>query len=233
MRIRRRYRKKRLKTGSLLVLLLLTAAFLVSCVAGSGSLWVQGFLGLDTNNYALEPAVNTLPLGGEQVAEMRDIINILLPFGTDLKPFRNTGQLLKHYRDAILNDMLRDNYSLYTGNAAILEQVSAVSPYTVLTVAIPAKDFANTVNRYFGGSVASHKSGSLFSFLPEAEVYTTPLQPVTNNVTVTVERAEETLHAYRLYFRLSDGESVSDPYVALFVKREDGSCYLRALGKGG
>lgn len=232
MRFRRRYRRKRLKTGTLLVLLLLTAAFLVSCVAGSGSLWVQGFLGLDTNNYAVEPTVDSLPLGGEQVAVMRDMIQILLPGGTQLKPFRNTGQLLKHYRDAILNDMLRDNYSLYTGNAAILEQVTATSPYTVLTVAIPAEDFANTVNRYFGGTVASHKSGEMFSFLPGTEVYTTPLQPATVDVAVTVERAEETHHAYRLYFRLSDGETVSGLYVALFVKREDGSCYLRALEEG-
>ena len=232
VKIRRRYRRKRLRTGTLLVLLLLTAAFLVSCVAGSGSLWVQGFLGMDTNNYAMEPTVSALPLGGEQVAVMRDMIDILLPVGLELAPFRNTGQLLKHYRDAILNDMLRDNYSLYTGNAAILEQVSSASPYTVLTVAIPAQDFSNTVNRYFGGSAASHKSGELFGYLPEAEVYTTPIAPLRSDIKVTVERAEETLHAYRLYFRLSDGERVSEIYTALFVKREDGSCYMRSLSVG-
>ena len=232
MKIRRRYRRKRLKTGTLLVLLLLTAAFLVSCVAGSGSLWVQGFLGMDTNNYAVEPVVNTLSPDGEEVAAMLDIIDILLPFGGELDSFRNTSQLLRHYRDAILNDMLRDNYSLYTGNAAVLEKVASASPHTVLTVAIPAEDFANAVNRYFGGSASSHKSGDWFSYLPGAQVYTTPLQPVESPCTVTVERAEETLHAYRLYFRISEGDATSETYIALFVKREDGSCYLRALGGG-
>ena len=143
-----------------------------------------------------------------------------------------TTEHVKFNLKLILNDMLRDNYSLYTGNAAVLEKVASASPHTVLTVAIPAEDFANAVNRYFGGSASSHKSGDWFSYLPGAQVYTTPLQPVESPCTVTVERAEETLHAYRLYFRISEGDATSETYIALFVKREDGSCYLRALGGG-
>lgn len=229
LRYRYRRRRRRARTGTLALLLLLTAAFLVSCVAGSNSLWIKGVLGLDTHAYAAEPTVSEVDPASSTVAELTDMVQILTAGSVHLQGFRNTSQLLRHYRDAILNDMLRDHYSLYTGNGQTLSAADGGSPYFSLSTAIPAKDFENTVNRYFGGSASSHKDGEIFRYLSDGQIYTTPTQAWECGVEILVDRAEETLHTYRLYFRLTDGEDISGTYTAVFVKREDGSCYFRSL----
>ena len=231
MKHRYRGRRRRTHRGTLMLLMLLTAAFLVSCVAGSNSLWIKGVLGLDVNAYAAEPAVAQVDAESAEVRELCEMVDILLAGSIHLPGFRNTNQLLKHYRDAILNDMMRDHYSLYTGNGQALSAGSG-APYFSMATAIPAKDFENYVNRYFGGSASSHKSGDAFRYLTEAQVYTTPMQAWESTVELTVERAEETLHTYRLFFRLTDGEETSGLYTAVFVKRDDGSCYFRSLSGG-
>ncbi|MBQ9131577.1 MAG: hypothetical protein IJX62_03800 [Clostridia bacterium] len=226
---RYRRRRRRARTGTLALLLLLTAAFLVSCVAGSNSLWIKGVLGLDAHAYAAEPTVTVMDSTGDTVAELTDMVEILAAGSIRLQGFRNTSQLLRHYRDAILNDMLRDHYSLYTGNGQALSAAEQGNPYFSLSTAIPAKDFENTVNRYFGGSATSHKDGDVFQYISRAQVYTAPVQTWECSVDVLVDRVEETLHTYRLYFRLTDGEELSGLYTGVFVKREDGSCYFRSL----
>jgi len=46
---------------------------------------------------------------------------------------------------------------------------------------------------------------------------------------VAVDSLEETEHTYRMVFRLTDGEESSGAYCAVFVKRDDGSCYFYSL----
>ncbi len=222
-------RRPRLRRGTLLVLLLLTAVFLVSCVAGSNPLWIKGLFGIDVANYDAEPTEALLPTDGETAASLCDTVEILLSGSTQLKTFRNTSQAVKYYRDAILNDMLRDHYVLYTGNTQLLSEASRCYPQVSLSTLIPKSDFENRVFRYFGGTNVSHRDGEVFSYLSRVEAYTAPLQAWEAQVEIAVLSLEETAHTYRMSFTLSDGSAVSAPYTAHFIKRDDGSAFLNSL----
>lgn len=225
----RRRRRRGLKSGTLALLILLTCTFLVSCVAGTNALWIRGLFGLDVGAYLAEPTEHTLSTGADTAKLLCDMVDILLAGSISIPSFRNTSQLLEHYRDALLNDMLRDNYTLYTGNEKILQGVQKAEPYVSISTAIPAEDLSNMVNRYFGNEVSNHRSGSAYAYLPRAEVYTTALHPWEATVDIVVVRIEETAHTYRMYFQLTDGLELSEEYLACFVKREDGSVYFRSL----
>lgn len=225
----RRGRRRTLRSGTLALLLLLTGAFLVSCVAGSNALWIRGLFGLDVGSYLAEPTEHELPSDGETASLLCDKVDILLAGSLDLPSFRNTSQLLTHYRDALLNDLLRDNYGHYTGNADLLAEAAEKLPGASLSVLIPAEDLANAVKLHFGNELGSHKGGDAYAYLKSAKVYTTALDPWEASVEIRVGRIEETAHTYRLFFRLAKGEEVSDEYLACFVKREDGSVYFRSL----
>lgn len=229
---RTRYRRRRrrgLRSGTLALLILLTCTFLVSCVAGTNALWIRGLFGLDVGAYLAEPTEHTLSTEADTSKTLCDMVDILLAGSISIPTFRNTSQLLEHYRDALLNDMLRDNYTLYTGNAKILREVQRTDPFLMISTAIPAKDLSNMVNRYFGSEVSTHKDGDVYGYLGRAEVYTTALHPWEATVDILVDRIEETAHTYRMFFRLTDGEEISEEYLACFVKRDDGSVYFRSL----
>ena len=225
----RRRRRRGLKSGTLALLILLTCTFLVSCVAGTNALWIRGLFGLDVGAYLAEPAEHTLSTEADTAKLLCDMVDILLAGSISIPSFRNTSQLLEHYRDALLNDMLRENYTLYTGNEKILQGVQKAEPYLSISTAIPAEDLSNMVNRYFGNEVSNHRSGSAYAYLPRAGVYTTALHPWEATVDIVVVRIEETAHTYRMYFQLTDGLELSEEYLACFVKREDGSVYFRSL----
>lgn len=225
----RRSRRRGFRSGTLVLLLLLVGAFLVSCMAGSNALWIRGLFGLDVGAYLAEPAEATLPTDGETADRLCDLVDILLAGSIHLPSFRNTSQLLEHYRDALLNDLLRDNYGLYTGNRELLAEVARTDPRASLSTAIPAEDLSNAASRFFGNEVGSHTDGEVFSYLSRAKVYTTAMTPWEASVEILVTKIEETLHTYRMTFRLTNGEETSSDYLACFVKREDGSIYFRSL----
>ena len=229
MRKRYRYSGRRTRRGMLVLLLLLSAAFLVSCVAGSNVLWVRGFLGFDVTDYGAEPSVRSHPVEGEISDRLCDLVEILTVGGITLEPFEGTSQAVSRYRDAILNDMLRDHYALYNGNRTLLDQAGQAYPGTVLSTLIPQTDFENAVFRDFGGTAINHKSGELFAYLSRVDAYTAPLQAMEPRGTVRVYSIEETLHTYRMTFTLSDGDQTSDLYTAVFVKRDSGNCYFYSL----
>ena len=136
---------------------------------------------------------------------------------------------MKYYRDAILNDLLRDNYALYTGNSHSLSAAGEPYPHTVLTTLIPEKDMENAVSRYFGGSGVRHSSSTVYTYLDRSGAYTTVMQPWQSRVEIEVTRAEECESGYRIYVMLTDAEGSTASYCAIFQKRADGSAYLRAL----
>lgn len=230
MRINRRKRKRRIRVGTLLILLTLTVVLLVSCVAGSNVLWVRGLLGFDVTDYAGEPVVAELPSDGETARSLEPLILILAAERTDLVPFEGSAEAVSLYRDEILFSMLRENYSLYTGNAEAIERVRKSDPTVGAITLIPESDFENLVYRVFGGNSVSRQNGEWFTCLKSAGYYTTPICPGRARVTVQPIRLEETLHTYRLTFTLTDGETVSPvTYRAVFVKRDGNDCYFRSL----
>lgn len=222
-------RRRRWRAGTLLLLILLTTLFLVSCVAGSNVLWIKGLFGWDVDDYASEATDRALSLDGEIAEELTDTVRMVTSDSIHLDGFRTTSQAVKLYRDAILNDMLRSNYVRYTGNTKLLTAAQGAYPYTVFSMLIPTADFENTVYRYFGGTSVDHRNGDAFSYLDRAGAYTSVVQARACDITLSIVSLVETENTYRMCFTLSDAVETSGEYTAIFVKREDGSCYWKAL----
>lgn len=227
---RRVKRRRRTRRGSLVLLLLLLSIFLVSCVAGSNPLWVRGIFGMDFANYRSEEPLTVHTADSEVADKLCEMVEILTLGDLELEPFSSTSQAVRLYRDAILNDMLRDNYLVYGGYGASLSNGGAASG-PVHSTAIPREDFENAVYRYFGGTTVRHRDGDIFRYLRQEGAYTAPVQARDPNARILVEQIVETEHTYRLSFRLVSGAEVSDPYFAVFVKRDDSSCYFYLLEK--
>lgn len=217
------------KMGLAILLLILSSVLLVSCMAGPNALWIRGLFGLDVNDYLREAPLRQLQPDGAAAAMLTNMVTILVSDSVQLSPFSGTGEAVRLYRDAILNDMLRDDYSRYTGNRSALDNVERAYPYLSAATLISKADFENVVFRFFGGTSVSHKSGDAFSYLSRAGYYTSPVQARECTAEVTVLELYETEHTYRMQFTLTANGETSDIYTAAFVKRSDGSCYWKAL----
>lgn len=225
----RRRRRRRANRGVLVLMVVLVTVFLVSCVAGSNPLWVRGLFGFDVANYEREEAIGTLPTEGAVATELCDMVEILAAGSIELRGFGSTSSAVKLYRDAILNDMLRDNYTSYTGSTQMLSASGTATGQAVISTFIPQADFEATVYRYFGGASVKHRDGTIFRYIKDAKGYTAPIQAWESAVEICVASLEETAHTYRMSFTLSlDGET-SPEYLAVFVKRADGTSYFYSL----
>ncbi len=217
------------RIGLSILLLLLSSVLLVSCMAGPNALWIRGIFGLDVNDYFEEAPLRQLQPDGAAAAMLTNIVTIIVSDSIYLTSFSGTGEAVRIYRDDILNDMLRDDYSRYTGNREAVNAVSRSYPYLSAATLIAKDDFENVVFRYFGGTSVSHKAGEAFSYLSRAGYYTSPLQARECTAQVEILELYETEHTYRMQFVLTANGETSDVYTAVFVKRDDGSCYWKAL----
>lgn len=217
------------RIGLSILLLFLTSVLLVSCMAGPNALWIRGLFGLDVNDYLKEIPLRQLQPDGATAAMLTNMVTILVCDGIQLAPFAGTAEAVRLYRDAILNDMLRDDYSRYTGNRSSLDDVARAYPYLSAATLISKAEFENVVFRFFGGTTVSHKSGDAFSYLSRAGYYTSPVQARECEADVSILELYETEHTYRMQFTLTANGETSDIYTAVFVKRNDGSCYWKAL----
>ena len=217
------------RLGLTILLLVLSSVLLVSCMAGPNALWIRGLFGLDVNDYFSEAPLRQLQPDGATASLLSNMVGIIVSDSIRLTPFSGTGEAVRIYRDAILNDMLRDDYSRYTGNRQAIEDVSRTNPYLSTATLIAKEDFENVVFRYFGGTSVSHKSGDAFSYLSRAGYYTSPLQARECVAEVTILELYETEHTFRMQFILTANGENSDVYTAVFIKRGDGSCYWKAL----
>ena len=230
MGYRARRRRRRIKLTVALIAVLLCSVLLVSCMATANVVWVRGLLGFDVTDYEHEAAVSELAVDGEESETLCDMVRILSSErGTRLDAFSTTSEAVSLYRDAILGYMHRENYSRYTGNRGELEKAAGAYPQMQLSTLIPEGEFENTVFRYFGGVSVKNKSGTLYSYLNRAGCYTAPMQARQIDAEIEVSSLVETEHTFRMQFRLADGEEHSDEYTAVFLKRDDGSCYFRSL----
>ena len=224
-------RRRRHSKGKLALLLLLSALFLASCVAGSNALWIKGFLGIDLVDYRAEQAEATHPLDGALADSLCSTLDLLAVSGTELCEVKKSGDFVRSYRDELLNHLLADNYSRYTGNMDALGEAARVYPNLTLSVLIPASDLEELAARCFGLQSISHTDGELFTYLEKIECYTFSMKAWEKIVRVVPERIEETYHTYRVEFYLEKAGERAGSYQAVFVKRSDGSAYLRALEK--
>lgn len=227
----RRRRRRKASKGTLFLTLFLTAVLLVSCTAGSNASWFRRVIGADLSSYRGEAVLSQLPTDGETAETLYNTIDVLTSNSVNIEPFDSMSAAVTLYRDEILNSLLREHYSTYVGNPALSTVVNARYPHLTASVLIPETDFQAAVNRYLGLSSASHRNGELFTYLSRAACYMTPLQVKGDTVLISVVSLEETEHTYRFGFTLSDAAGLSASYTALFVKRDGGNAYLRALSR--
>ena len=217
------------RLGLAILLFVLCSVVLVSCMAGPNALWIRGLFGLDVNDYFSEAPLRQLQPDGTTATLLANTVSIIVSDNIHLTPFSGTSEAVRIYRDAILNDMLRDDYGRYTGNRQAIDNVSRSYPYLSAATLIAKDDFENVVFRYFGGTSVSHKSGDAFSYLSRAGYYTSPVQARECAAEVNILELYETEHTYRMQFTLTANGETSNVYTAVFVKRSDGSCYWKAL----
>lgn len=229
--MKRRYRAdhRRTKLGILLLLLLFIAVFMVSCVAGTDALWIRSVFGTDLQAYGEENCIRFLTVDCYSVDTMCRTLEMLLGNTTKLEPFRNSRQAVSLYRDRILNAMLCENYLKYTGDRTAQATVAATDPTMSVCSLIPGADFEAVIRTRFGGNDTVNRNGEYFTYLDRAGYYSIPIEPWQSSVRLSVISCEETEHVFRLCFSLTDSEGASDSYIAFFVKRTDGSFYLRGL----
>lgn len=224
-------RRRRHGKGRLALLLLFCALFLVSCVAGSNALWIKGIFGMDLADYRAEQVEATHPVDGRLSDSLCDTLDLLTVGSTELSSVKKSGDFIKRYRDELLNHLLEEGYSRYTGNMDAIREAELAYPNMTLSVLIPAEDLETLATRHFGLQSISHGNGELFTYLEKIDCYTFSMKSWEKSVRVIPESIEETYHTYRMVFCLEESGSRSESYQAIFVKRSDGSAYLRALDK--
>jgi hypothetical protein len=218
-----------MRKSTLFLLLFILCALLVSCTAGGNSAWVRQVLGTDTAIYRSEQTLSTLDTEGETAHALCETLEWFLSGSIQLKEFQNGKQGLRLYRDEILNNLMRQNYSAYVGNPTLSAAVSQAYPHITASILIPKEDFEAAASHCLGLSSVSNGNGTNFSYLSRAACYIPPLQARPLTVHTSVLSLEETEHTYRLSFSLEDTEGQSALYSAMFVKRADGSPYLKSL----
>lgn len=224
-----RRRRRRRRVGMLVLVVLLLTVLLVSCVAGANSMWLPSLFGTDVNIYRAEPVRQVHETNGALARELGEAIDIFTSESVELAEFHTASRAVKLYRDEILNSVMQTNYSAYVGNPSLSASVQSNYPYLNAAVMIPAMDFEDAVTRYLGANSVSNADGELFAYLSKSACYTTPTAGRAQEVRVEAQSLEETERTYRFGFSLVDADGARADYLALFVKRQDGSAYLKAL----
>ncbi len=222
-------RRKRRRGLTVLLLLFLVSVFLVSCVAGNNSLWVRRLFGADLRAYRAETVLTQHLVDSDLSRDLCSSVEVLATGSVELDAFDSPSDAVRLYRDELLNALMRDNYSQYLGNPTLCRSVSEQYPHLNASVMIPASDFENAAIRYLGASSVSNRDGERFSYLSRSSCYLAPTQARSLSVTCTPLALEETASTYRLSFSLTDEDGNTASYLALFVKRTEGSAYIRSL----
>ena len=187
-------------------------------------------LGFDVYNYRGEHAVATWGDEDEVTLKLKEFLGRLTVLSPFVKTFYGGKDAADACRDAVLFHMLGDNFARYAGNPVLLEQARAAYPSMQLQVLIPASDLETEVYSMFGGSERiTHQSGELFEYLENIRSYTAAMVPEEAEISVVVLRCEETERTYRVWFRNMIDTLASPEYLALFVKRDDGTFYCKYL----
>ncbi len=192
--------------------------------------------GFDTYDYMGETVTATHTGDSAEAALLLPLLDILITDSVELPTFDNMADAIDLYRDAVLRYMLETEYAKYSGNTGLIEKAAEKYPELQITQIIPADDFEATVYRAFGGDVKlGHKDGNVFKYLKKVEGYICNVAPADYGITAEILSVDETEKTYRVRFRCVDGgeeTGESAPvYLALIIKREDGTYYFKRLEK--
>jgi len=211
----------------LLIVIILCMLLFSSCELVNSALL---YVGIDSHDYVGEEAIAAFNLDDETVKSLVETIDILTLDSLNLTEFSDSKKVMTLYTDEILSFLLIQRYAKYNSNPALLSQIEKEYPSLYATTVIPADDYDAILQKHFGtGRNITHEDGKLFRYLPKVDMYVTQAQPMENTVTVNVVSCEETENTYRMKFTLSSNEETSDNYIAVFLKRESSTPYLKIL----
>ena len=208
----------------------LLALFMILPLSGCALDSFLTMLGFDVYNYRGEAAVAAYGPDDEVTLKLKEFLGRLTVLSPFLKPFYGGKDAADSCRDAVLFHMLGDNFARYAGNPVLLEKARAAYPSMQLQVLIPASDLETEIYSMFGGAERiTHQSGELFEYLEDIRSYTAAMVPEEAGIEVVVLRCEETERSYRIWFRNMIDNLASPEYLALFVKRDDGTFWCKYL----
>lgn len=214
------------------VLLLVTLSIAFSFASCGVKNEFLATLGFDTHDYEGEAVIATHGADSEIAEELSRMVKTLSINSVEIPTFSDTKEAVSLCRDSLLNYMLGERYTKYTGNLDLLDKALSEYPYLTIATIIPADDFEDEAYRYFGGKQkVSNVSGKVFTYLEKVEAYTTVITPVESKVQIEVVSIEETERTYRFRFTCSLEEEKSEEYFALIIKRADESCYFKYVTK--
>ncbi len=189
-------------------------------------------LGFDTHDYEGETVIETYAKDSEKALEIAEMVKTLSINSPVIPTFDGTQEAVEKCRDSLLNYMLNNHYTKYTGNLTLLDEAIKEYPYLKVATLIPAGDFEDEAYRYFGGKQkVNNVSGEMFTYLDKVDAYTTVTTPIESKVEVECLLLEETEKTFRYRFKCTLGEDVGDEYFALIIKRADDTCYFKYVEK--
>ncbi len=212
---------------------ILCLAITLSCLTSCGVMnEFFAKLGFDTHDYEGEAVIATYASDSDKAKELAEMVHILSVNSPEMPTFKGTKEGIDACRDSLLNYMLVNNYSKYTGNLTLLDSAAAAYPYLKISTVIPADDFENEAYRYFGGKQkVENESGKLFTYLDKIDSYTTVAEPTDSELEIKISDLEETENTFRFKFRCSLDGLEGEEYFALIIKRSDESCYFKYVEK--
>ena len=234
VRVHRNYygRRRQWRLGTLVVIILLITVFLVSCMAGSNVLWIKGFLGIDSADLAAEDVVRTLDPTGMTAQRLSSTVLCVVGGSSKLFPFSSANDAAVLYRGAVLNAMLLESYSTYTGNRELIALAQEAYPRTSFATLIPKDALEARINSIFGSHSTGHESAGAFAYLDRVGMYTTAAVAQVSEVTLRVDHLFETENTYKMCFTLLTSDGVFDAYTAIFQKKSEGVYVWKMLWAG-
>ncbi|MBQ7153339.1 MAG: hypothetical protein IJR83_05305 [Clostridia bacterium] len=209
---------------------LLVLLFLFVILLDGGFSWLFGAMGIGLDRSAREEVIATHDTQSELAGELSSYLNMLYaPDGVSFKGFKNTIQMLRNHREALLVYLVQSDYGYYSGNSDLIAEAEKDVKGLTPVSCVPAKDLANLVYERFGGNYAvTHRSTDRFSYLSKSRMYVTSYQTQMQTYDITVQSLTETANYYILVATARNG-SASCSYRLTFAKREEGPPYLLTL----
>lgn len=215
----------------LAALILSQALFLSSCGKWND---LMNSMGFDVRDYSAESVTAEHDPNGEKAKELSGYVLMLTLDRPFLPEIDGSQDAIERCRDSLLNYMLVNNYSRYTGNIKLLDSAAEYYPYMKITDVIPSGEFEETFYRFFGGSVKiSGRSGEYFMYLDKINAYTSLSVPQVKDICVDTLGLSETENTYRMRVTLTLGEVTSPAYDIVMIKREDKTVYFNSVHEAG
>lgn len=213
------------------ILALGIAALIVLFSVGCGEKEVNELLTGGTPDYSGEEPLGNIE-NATLISSMTSALTALTVNSTELPEFTSPDEVAVPCQDAILNHMLISDYSRFSSNTKLLNEITQKYPDMTVTAAIGIRDYESALYKLFGYSgTVRHATTKRFTYLSKVQAYVPEAPATANRVVLDIQSAVETEHTYQMsFFALLDDE-MSPLYNALFVKKDDGM-YLRSLTRG-